>query len=389
MPLYFQINNQKVLISSLEDANKCILKVKNPTILPCTNLDISKIAHIDTGEAVAISQAEDKNYPIVASSGTSTCLQANFHSKDQAKCLLHTNDDFDIVWDAIFRNFSETSIDFALIGAAASKEDPSLKPTQNINAFFSSLLEYLGRSENEKLNVTLTHQQILSHNRNTDSEELKKGCSARVPNPGFDAKGNVYDLTPVCSQLKDIPVAPTQSDVKNESKEAELLRNARKHEGEFRAYLCGSFNQRFEKSELLVLTPKTTKKDIESNTSFHKAVIDFAKCLQATNQRDVFCDYMTTLHYGNDVTSDQAKEYKTSLKRFLVQALLYDKQFTSEYSAMATVQGPIRTIVRSYQFSFKDRIEALLTRLLKDNSNVDLNSAMSYSASVSASAGAR
>src|SRR5438105_1351780 len=102
MPLFFITNSKaKIKIETFEAAKKAVLQVPNPQIkFLDTSTEAKKttaingIAHIDTGEALILQDSKQNPYNLLASTGTSSCIQAFFYTSTGSICLMHFNSDF-------------------------------------------------------------------------------------------------------------------------------------------------------------------------------------------------------------------------------------------------------------------------------------------------------
>ncbi|EHL30796.1 hypothetical protein [Legionella drancourtii] len=347
MPILFKLSKVTISVKDSSEAKKLILLVDNPKT---SKLDysIDKIVHIDTGESLFLGSS-DTRYFYTASTGTSSCLQSYFYNANNERCLIHFNADFSVNWAEIFHNFSNKKINFCLIGATAIPGQ--LKSARNIDCFFDSLFNYVN---NHDIELTLTHQQVLSHNKN-DLMRLFSPATpiAKLANIAFDAEGNVYDVTAIRMSLMDFPLAQN-------------LRNTRKHEGEHRAWLSRQlhYEQETPKPEILIIKSSSNFSDVAQNTVFHKLVIDFVAHLAKTNTIRTYCEYMTRMLYKVNSPSDKpdAAQYFASLESFFSSILVFAQDVLKEIQVMLAQhpEGPFNPVVFSYKQDYSNQMASLM-----------------------------
>lgn len=347
MPILFKLPKVTIAVKDTTEAKKTILLVDNPKASKL-EAPLDKIAHIDTGECLFLGSSATQ-YGYLASTGTSSCIQSYFHSADNEQCLIHYNADFTINWAEIFGSFSNKKISFCLIGATAIPGQ--LKSARNMDCFFDSLFNYVNSHDIE---LTLTHQQVLSHNKNDLINFFSPVTPiAKLTNIAFDAQGNVYDVTAIRMSLHDFPLAQD-------------LRNARKHEGEHRAWLSRQFQQEQEtpKPEILIMKSTSCLSDVAQNTVFHKLVIDFVAYLAQTNTLSTYGEYMTKMHYKVNSPNDrpEALQYFVSLASFFSAVLAFVQEDLNGIQVMLTKhpEGPFNPVVFSYQDDYREQMASLL-----------------------------
>jgi hypothetical protein len=345
MPVLFQLSKVSLPIKDAIEAKKALLLVGNPKTAKYEG-SAAKIAHIDTGEALFLG-SNDTQYSYAASTGTSSCLQIYFYNSSHEKCLIHYNSDFSINWEELFRHFTNKKINFCLIGATTIPGQ--VKSERNLDSFFDSLFAYVNKHD---LELTLTHQQVLSHNKNNRINLFSPTTPiAKLSNIAFDPNGNIYDVTAIRMSLNDFPLAPD-------------LRKARKHEGEHRAWLSRQFQQETPKPEILLMKPESRLADILQNTVFHKVVIDFATLLKETNKITAYCEFMTQKLFQVSKPNDrpEAAQYFQSLKLFFSNLLQYAQDNLKDLQTTLAKHphGPFNPVILSYQQDYSDQIETLM-----------------------------
>lgn len=350
MPFIFKLSKASIIVKTPAEAEEKILQIPNPKIKKIGAIPLEQIVQIDTGEALHLN-AEEKSHSIVATTGTSTCLQV-FLYNSKAKCLIHTNSDFSIDWRAITSNFTDKKINLILIGAM---DGAGPKVRRNLNAFFNSLVGFT--NENPEVEIALNYQLVLSHNLSVQ-HGFREGTRfyPKLPNAGFDGEGNVYDVSALKMQLKEFPVALD-------------YRMARKHEAEQRAFLEREFKQGFEPEPILILRSTTSESDVINKTLPHKAVIDFALYLQNTNNIDNYCLWLIKmLYHVNSVKEMNAKpealKYFKDLRKFFEMILMLNETRAPEYKKMLSVGlGPFTSTVFSYNEDYTLKVAALVKDL--------------------------
>lgn len=364
MPLHFQLQKMTTIHNS-DEAKRLINQVKTPKVLKYNQdvFPIKNIALIDTGEGVLLA-SDAKEYTLMASTGTSSCLQAYFFN-EETRCLLHVNDDFEIEWSEVFNQFKNKTVNFILIGATKMPET-SEKSYRNLDAFFNSLCQFLNK--NDKINITLVQQQVLADNF-TPSMSIFIQCEhiAKLPNPGFDAAGNVYDLTPVRLELVDFPIvcrAKEKKDQEAEQAQASTLRNARKNEGEHRAWLSRHLKLESDKTPVLLLNATTTLAKLERSVVFHKATVAYAKQMQDKQLVDSYCNFMTNNSYKS-LDRPEAKAYNRELNNFFRYVIEnYSFEATrNEQLVREQPDAPWSPVMMSYKTDYDRSVSAIVDSL--------------------------
>lgn len=366
MPLYFLIDGSSKPISDVAQAEASILKVVNPRINRWQEektSSVGQVALIDTGEALYLSGVNER-YSFTASLGTSSCLQAFFYNDAKESCLLHFNSDFQINWNQIFYCFKDKTLKFNLVGAMYTDDptaQPNLKSPRNITAFFGTLIGFLNTNQ---FSLTLVKQLVLSDNLKIGKDQRGQHFYVRydpkLSNPGFDACGKIYDMDPTTKFLKSYPMG-------------ENIRNVRKHEGEHRAFLARQFKKEFIKPELLLLTAKTSSKELMFQSYIHQAVIDFIHHLFTSGNILTYCETACLFLGKGKPTEPLAIDYTNELKEFIAAVLAFSaSQELNELKQMLRKhpKGPFSPTIRScnYDESYADEAPKFLQELFKQAS---------------------
>lgn len=358
MPLYLMIADKPILIESPE---KTIDTLKTIPTIKVSSFDeksipLEMIVTCDTGEGYY--RTRDSQYQLTASTGTSSCLQAYLYVSGYESCLLHFNADFSMDWSRVFNLFLYKKMQLILIGAS-DHPVTSVKSRANILSFFSSLLMYLG--SHPEISITVVSQQTLADNIAPPSPTK---AIAKLPNPGFDLFGNVYDLTSVRHRLKDLPLALD-------------TRIVRKHATEIGAWLVRTQKKTIPKTNMLIMSPGMTLADVQNQTLFHSEVVKWAESLKRLRQVEAYCNFVVVGLYGNPSLA-AAIEYRKELKLFfdnVTKPVVEDKEEAKEETKVESAPFSLVKIdAESVTITYPPSCDSYVRRLqimVDLNNNVD------------------